>query len=293
MRLSNGRFILRLDAGDYDDENIHLIPSNVLDTRPDVGLVSPDYYLIDDQDEIREVVRRKKIGDEVELLDLPAHGACTMIRKEYLIGVGGYSEEFCCQDWYDLWLKLIASYRPYNVDIPLVYYWQHGHNMTSQQGKILATRATIKRRFVESEIQGRVPRVLVSVSAIGRSAYRQSHLFVQLAGKLLIWYTLNEVLKSKLLDRVVVSSEDDAVLEYASKFPDIVPLKRSAELTKSMARMEGLAQGVLTGLKAASGYEPDAVYTLSINTSRLRADHIDRVIDTMIIFGTDAVVWVQ
>ena len=293
VRLANGRYIMRLDADDYVDENILLILSNVLDTRPEVGLVYPDYYRIDDQDEILEVVRRKKIDDEVELLDLPAHGACTMIRKENLIEVGGYSEEFRCQDGYDLWLKMIASYRPYNVNIPLFYYRQHGHNMTSQQGKILATRAAIKRRFVESEIEGQVPRVLGLVSAIGRSVYPQSHPFVQLAGKPLIWYTISEVLKSKLIDRVVVSSEDDAVLEYASKFPDIVPLKRSAELTKSTARREDIAQEVLTDLKAASGYEPDAVCTLSINTPLRRADHIDRAIDTMIIFGADSVVSVQ
>lgn len=72
MRLANGRYILRLDADDYVDQNIHLILSNVLDTRPDVGLVYPDYYLVDDQDEILEVVRRNKIDDEVELLNVPA-----------------------------------------------------------------------------------------------------------------------------------------------------------------------------------------------------------------------------
>src|SRR5688500_18182204 len=98
VRLARGRYVMRLDADDYFDENILTVLSSVLDRMPDVGLVYPDYYVVNDREEIVEIVRRKKIGEEDAILDLPAHGACTMIRKDLLLAAGGYSEEFSCQD---------------------------------------------------------------------------------------------------------------------------------------------------------------------------------------------------
>jgi glycosyltransferase involved in cell wall biosynthesis len=69
LRLSRGKYIIRLDADDFFDENILLVLSNVLDTKPNVGLVYPDYYHINENGETLEIIRRKKIGEEVELLD--------------------------------------------------------------------------------------------------------------------------------------------------------------------------------------------------------------------------------
>ncbi|ODS33741.1 MAG: glycosyltransferase family 2 [Candidatus Scalindua rubra] len=148
LRLSNGKYIMRLDADDYLDENILLVLSNILDEKPDIGLVYPDYYHVDEEGEIVEIVRRKKIEEEVELLDLPAHGACTIIRKECLLDLKGYEEEFSCQDGYDLWLRFIKRYKPYNVNIPLFYYRQHPKSLTRQQEGILDTRKKIKEKYV-------------------------------------------------------------------------------------------------------------------------------------------------
>ena len=112
LRLANGKYIIRLDADDYFDENILLLLSNILDTKPEVGLVYPDYYHVDESGDLIEIVRRKKIGEEAELLDMPAHGAGTMIRKECLLDLKGYEEKFSCQDGYELWLKFLRKYKP-------------------------------------------------------------------------------------------------------------------------------------------------------------------------------------
>ena len=293
VRLANGQYVMRLDADDYLDENILTVLSSVLDRLPDVGLVYPDYYIVNDRGEIVEIIRRKKVGEEDQILDLPAHGACTMIRKACLVAVGGYSEEFSCQDGYDLWLKLITRYRPYNVNVPLFYYRQHGGNLTRGEARILSTRASIKRKFVRTHRADRIPRVLGLVPAVGRSIYPQSDPFVELAGKPLLWHTLNEAGKATTLDKIVVSSEDDRVLEYARGFDGVMTLKRKAALTKSTARMEHIAQEVLTHLKEESGYEPDAVCTLYINTPLRRGEHIDRAVHAMAIFNSDSVISIQ
>lgn len=293
VRLANGQYVMRLDADDYLDENILTVLSSVLDRMPDVGLVYPDYYVVNDRGEILEVMRRKKIGEEDRILDLPAHGACTMIRKECLVAVGGYSEEFSCQDGYDLWLKLITRYRPYNVNVPLFYYRQHGDNLTRDEARILQARANIKRKFIRTHRGNRIPRVLGLVPAVGRSIYPQSGPFVELAGRPLLWHTLTEAQKATTLDRIVVSSEDDRVLEYAREFPGVTVLKRPVDLTRASVRMEHIVQDVLRHLEEDSGYEPDAVCTLYINTPLRRGEHIDRAVHAMAIFEPDSVISVQ
>ncbi|MCP4379167.1 MAG: glycosyltransferase family 2 protein, partial [bacterium] len=101
LRLARGKYITRLDGDDYMDENLLQVLSNALDARDDIGLVYPDYYHVDEGGEVIEIVRREKLDDETQLLDLPAHGACTMFRRDLLREVGGYIEDFTCQDGYE------------------------------------------------------------------------------------------------------------------------------------------------------------------------------------------------
>lgn len=293
IRLASGRYVMRLDADDYLDENILTVLSSVLDRMPDVGLVYPDYYIVNDREEIVEIVRRKKIGEEDEMLDLPAHGACTMVRRDLLLAAGGYSEDFTCQDGYDLWLKMTARHRPYNVNVPLFYYRQHGTNLTRGQRRLLDTRGRIKRKFVEGHLNGERPKVLGLVLAVGRSVYPQSEPFVQLAGQPLLWHTLSYATQAQSLDRLVVSSEDARVLAYSAGFEGVEAIKRSEGLTSATARTEAVAQEVLAHLKGRDGYRPDAVCMLFVNTPMRRAEHIDRAVDALTIFKADSVISVQ
>lgn len=293
LRLSNGMYIIRLDADDYFDENILLVLSNILDTKPEVGLVYPDYYHINEDGEVLEIVRRKKIGEEVELLDLPAHGACTMIRKECLLDLRGYEEEFSCHDGYGLWLKFIKKYKPYNVNIPLFYYRQHPKSLTKREEEILETRRKIKRKFVDEYEDGGIPKTLGIIPVIGKSIYPQSDPFVELADKPLVWYTINEALNANSLDSIVLSSEDDEVLDYAGQFQGIQPLKRPQELAKFTSIEQDIVINVLDSLKETSGYEPDAVCLLYITTPLRKSHHIDKAVDTMTVFNTDSVLSIQ
>lgn len=293
IRLAAGKYVMRLDADDYLDENILTVLSSVLDRMPDVGLVYPDYYVVNDREEIVEIVRRKKIGDEDEILDLPAHGACTMVRRDLLLAAGGYSEDFTCQDGYDLWLKMTARHRPYNVNVPLFYYRQHGTNLTRGQRRLLDTRGRITRQFVEGHLKAERPTVLGLVLAVGRSVYPQSEPFVELAGQPLLWHTLTHAKQAQSLDRLVVSSEDQRVLQYAAGFEGVEAIRRSEALTSATARTEAVAQEVLAHLQQRDGYHPDAVCILFVNTPLRRAEHIDRAVDALMIFKADSVISVQ
>jgi len=293
LRLANGKYIMRLDADDILDENALLLLSNILDTKPDIGLVYPDYYEVDTHGEILQQVRRKKIGEEVELLDLPAHGACTMFRKELLTEIGGYIETFTCQDGYELWLRFIEKYNPYNINLPLFYYRQHPLSLTKNEQKILDTRQQIKRQYAKKKNSIAAPKVMGFIPATGNSAYAQNDPFLDLNGKPLLWYTLSSVNTLGCLDKIILSSEDDRVLDYAKAFPKILPHKRKEKFAQATLKMQDLVLSVLNSLESESNYTPDAVCTLYINTPLRQNHHIQKAIDTMTIFNVDSVISVQ
>ena len=289
LRIARGEYLMRLDADDFLDENILLVLSHVLDTKPGVGLVYPDYYHVNEDGEITEIVRRQKIGEEVDLLDLPAHGACTMIRKEVLLEIGGYFEEFDRQDGYSMWLKFTERHRPYNVNLPLFYYRRHGESLSKSQRLILETRRKIKRRVVEEMNLTRKPEVLALVPVIVDAGFTLGNPFTRLMGKSLLERTLEQIQEARSVDRVVVSSNDEEVMAYVQRLEGVDGLIRPEELAKSTAKMGDTALHVLRTLEE-QGYIPDAVCVCCINTPFRRGRHIDKAVDTMTIFGVDTVI---
>jgi len=290
LRLSQGKYIMRLDADDYLDENALLVLSNILDTHPEVGLVYPDYYRVDEEGEIIDIERRKKIGEEVTLLDLPAHGACTMIRKSCLMELGGYDETLSCQDGYDLWIRFINRYKPYNVNVPLFYYRQHSRSLTQDKRKILLARHRTKRNFVQAKYGENLPKVLAIIPIRKQSNVYTDFALREIGGKPLLYYTVSEALKTNLLDKIVVTSDDDEILRYVEDFPKILGIRRPVDLSLPNSRIEPTVDYVLTFLKKAQDYRPDAVMLLYAHTPLRKYIHIEKAIDTMLIFGVDSIV---
>ena len=289
LRIARGEYLMRLDADDFLDENILLVLSHVLDTKPGVGLVYPDYYRVDKGGEIVEIVRRQKIGGEIDLLDLPAHGACTMIRKEVLLEIGGYFEEFDRQDGYGMWLKFIERHQPYNVNLPLFYYRQHGESLSRSRGLLMETRRTIKRRVVEEMNLFRKPKVLALVPVVVDAEFTPGNPFTRLMGKSLLERTLHQIQEARSIDRVIVSSNDEEVLAHTKRFEGMDAILMPQALAKRTARMEDTTLHVLRTLEER-GYVPDAVCVCCINTPFRRGRHIDEAVDTMTIFGVDSVI---
>ncbi|MGB6151705.1 MAG: hypothetical protein WBG48_06910, partial [Pricia sp.] len=94
-------------------------------------------------------IKRHNFDTEVNILDQPAHGACTMIRSEFLKQVGGYDEDYTCQDGYELWVKFINKFKVTNINKTLFSYRRHNYNLTNNENKILGTRLKIKEAYVK------------------------------------------------------------------------------------------------------------------------------------------------
>ena len=149
LREARGEYLIRLDGDDVLDENALLILASYLDREPDLAIVFPDYYLMDEGGEILAHERRHKLSETNHKMEPPPNGACTLIRKSVLESIGGYREDLGAQDGLDLWSKIRDTHRAANVNLPLFYYRRHGHNLTNSTYRILAARRQIKKDAIE------------------------------------------------------------------------------------------------------------------------------------------------
>ena len=141
---------MRLDADDWLDSHAIEILSNTLEKNKRIGMVFPDYYEVNSNGKITKLVRRHNFK-KVKLYDQPAHGACTMIKKEFLKKIGGYNEKINCQDGYDLWVRFIEKYKVTNINLPLFYYRKHSSSLTRNEDKILKTRSKITNEIIKNK----------------------------------------------------------------------------------------------------------------------------------------------
>ena len=285
IEASTGEYIVRLDADDYFDENALLVLSNVLDNNPEVGLAYPDYFLISEEGKVLDHVRLPKVEEEVKLLDLPANGAGTMFRRSCYDAVGGYDLSLRLEDNYDLWLKFLNRFKAYNVNLPLFYYRRHGSNMTLNSEKILEARRYIKQSFVAKELKGAKPKALGIIPAKAHD-YCDYLAIRELGGKPLIAYTIEEALKTELLDKVVFTTEDKRVAEVAQNYGGEV-IMRPAELAKGY--VERTVLYILDKLKEV-GYHPEIIAILHVNSPFKKAEHIAEAINTLVIYDVDSVI---
>lgn len=288
LRLAKGEYIMRLDADDYLDENALLVLANILDTHPDVGLVYPDYYRVDEAGEILSVERRNKVGVDVTLPNMPAHGAGTMIRKRCLQELEGYSEDITCQDGYDLWIRLIEKFGVYNVNVPLFYYRQHPQSLTTNKERILHTRRLIERRFVETRKKDADFKVVAIIPVRGNTHAETGYALRRVAGRPLIDYTLDAALAFGGFRQIVVVSEDEAVLDHVKGVPCVVAVKRPSDLARPNTSIVPTVKFVLDCLGPASA--ADAFMMLYVNTPLRTASHIRNAIDNLLIFNSDSVI---
>lgn len=292
MRAASGKYIMRLDADDYLDQNALLVLTSSLEENKNLGLVFPDYYIIDQNSNIIGIEKRHEFGKDVSLFDQPAHGACTMIRREFLMQLNGYDENYDCQDGYELWIRFINHFEVNNIPTPLFYYRQHGNNLTSNEIKILETRSKIKAKHVKSHDQ---LLNILAVIPIRDNPESYSLAFEKLNHKYVIDWKIEEVLKANQINHVVVSSSNQKIGDhinnnYISK--EISFLERDHQQSRLNIDLSQTIDEILSNnLIADENF--DAVMILGIEFPFIKASIIDDAVNTMKIFGADSLISVR
>ncbi|MDO3695127.1 acylneuraminate cytidylyltransferase family protein [Wenyingzhuangia sp. chi5] len=113
-----------------------------------------------------------------------------------------------------------------------------------------------------------------------------------LGGKPLIQYTSEVALASKWIDTVVLSSDDDEIIEVSKKIGIVVPFKRPSDLAIDTTPTLPVIQHALTYYKSI-GVDFDAVCLLQVTSPFRTVDFLNKAIEKFIKADTDSLVSVQ
>lgn len=291
VKAARGKYIMRLDADDFLNENALLVMATMLENDPELALVFPDYFYIDESGAVTGQERRHNFQRDVTLLDQPAHGACTMIRRDCLIEVNAYSGGFRAQDGYDLWLKIIDRYKVGNIDLPLFHYRRHGDNLTNNQEFILRTRSEILKAHARRADRPPLKTVCV-IPVRGRVIDAQCMSYEMLGGKRLINWTIDAALGADNLDEVIVSSPDKHLLDIiAAEYGDRVGIHlRPVEQGLENSTYDSAVFDAIAKRKHADPV--DAIMLLTIDAPFRSAFYVEKAISVMQVFEVDVVLGV-
>lgn len=110
-----------------------------------------------------------------------------------------------------------------------------------------------------------------------------------LLGKPLIWWTIDAAKKSGVFDRLIVSTDDEAIAKICRESGVEVPFTRPAELAQDKTPHLPVMQHAVSYLKEKEGYEPDYVMILQPTSPARQAFHIKEAVDLIVKTGADSV----
>jgi len=106
------------------------------------------------------------------------------------------------------------------------------------------------------------------------------------AGEPLLGHVVREALRSRLLTRVVVSTDDREIADVAERYGAEV-VWRPDELGADTATSESALLHALEALREAEGYEPDLLVFLQCTSPLTLAEDIDGTIEVLLETGAD------
>ncbi len=132
-------------------------------------------------------------------------------------------------------------------------------------------------------------KILGLITARGGSTSIPKKNIVSLAGKPLIWYTIEAAKNSRLLTRTVVSTDDEEIAAVAKEYGAEVPFMRPSELARPDTPHMPVVQQALQWLKEQQGGTYDYVMILQPTSPLRAAEDIDNAIIKAVDTGADSV----
>jgi CMP-N-acetylneuraminic acid synthetase len=294
LKLSNGKYIMRLDADDYLEPNALSVLVEILENDDNIALVFPDYFEVDEDGNLLRHVLRHDFAKNVTLYDQPAHGACTMIRTAILREVGGYDEAFLMQDGYDLWMKVIYKYSVRNVNKPLFNYRKHSLSLTKNENTLLKTRYSIIKKHVE--MRGlTTPSVLAVIPVRGTEVDSRSLPLELLGDRCLIDWTIDAALNCDEIGMVIVTTTDQKVLDHVENryCGKVICHKRTIESSRINTPIEQTLVEVLSCYYSAGYTGQGGIIILTIENPFRDSMYISKAINIKQLHDVDVVIGVR
>ena len=112
-------------------------------------------------------------------------------------------------------------------------------------------------------------------------------------GKPLIAYTIQEALKSKFIDKYIVSTDDVEIQEVALAFGASAPFLRPDDISSDIASSVAALQHAVTWIENADGLRYDYVIELMCTNPTKTVEDIDACIDLLLRTDADSVIAVH
>ncbi len=109
-------------------------------------------------------------------------------------------------------------------------------------------------------------------------------------GKPLISYAIENALNCDLINEVVVSSDSEEVLAYASQFKSVICLDRSSELAQDAVTLDPVIYDAVVRCEKSFDTRYDAVVTLQPTSPLLSVDTLSRALRSFINSDVDSMI---
>ena len=111
-----------------------------------------------------------------------------------------------------------------------------------------------------------------------------------LCNKPLINYTIEEALKSKYIDKVILSTDDEKIAQIGNEFGISVPFMRPKKLAQDNSPMLPVIKHLLNKLEKNYSYDPEIVILLQPTSPLRTVKHINEAIKKFLKSKTDSLV---
>lgn len=295
LGIISSSYVMRLDADDWLEENALLLMVSHLDKDQEIGLVFGDYYLVNILGEKIAIEESEPFEGYVPYGYKPAHGACTMVRTRLLKAAGGYSEQIDAQDGWDLWYKIARESRVSRIALPLFYYRQHGQSLSKKFDRLLNARRKIFDLLARRS-GGYIPSILAVIGVKESYAGNPNVPFQKVGESTLLEHTLNEIVKSKFVTSVIVSSTSDRVIEdvLTNSGKDlgkpVYVVHRAQGEQENYLPIDSILKSSLSEYQQQTHTTPDIVLFCSLHSIGRKSSHIDHAINMLLVTQQDSVV---
>jgi len=282
IKVSNGEYMIRLDSDDFLHlDAIKILLKKLIELKASV--IFPDYYLVDEKDNILDRVKRHNFQKKVTLLNQPAHGACTMYKKSVFQEVGAYSKKYDCQDGVYMWFKIINKYKIGNINKPLFFYRQHQRSLTTKTSKINETKQLIFKEFNKKKTNNICFFPIRNLEEISSSSHQEKKKIIE---------RLKELNKNSYIKKIFISSPDKKIKKiiHQSKLNKVFYFERNNYFSNYGTRLSELLLEFIKKYKIEfKNCDNIVVYTWN----NQKTSKINHMIDNLEIFKLNCVLLVK
>lgn len=295
IRRSRGEYILRLDADDFLHPAALAILAEELRRRPDIGLVYPDFYNVDEAGRFLSYSRVPRVQEGEKLFDNNPLAGGALYRRSCYDAIGGYDETLRYQEDFDFWLRFTRRFAAFGVGLPLLSYRRHTASMSQHLAERSAARRYVKRLFASAHKQLGGEQVLVVVPATWPGSFgRDERLLCQpLGGSSLLSVAVSHAVSGQGISGVAVVTDSVEIKGMADSLGAVVVSSPAFAPEPSELPEVTWLRTLLQHWPASDYIVPTVVVLASPFCPLRHPDRIQEAVDTLLIHGCDLVMAVD